>query len=145
MIWNNGSSRFRKQALRQARGLRRQCLLRIPGGTMRFIALAVLPLLLALASCSTTEYDLVETSSISPKFQDSDPQNFGRITPQHHPIHGVDVSKWNGDIDWVTARDSGVSFVFIKATEGKDRIDNKFEENWRGAKAAKMPYAPYHF
>lgn len=119
---------------------------------MRFIAVAVLPMLMALASCSSTDYDLVETSSVSPsvssvkpKFDDTDPQDFGRITPHHHHIHGIDVSKWNGDIDWMTVKNSGVSFAFIKATEGKDRLDDRFHENWQEARAARMPYAPYHF
>jgi lysozyme len=112
---------------------------------MRRFALLVLPVLLALASCSSVEYDLVQTASVSPQFHDKDPQDFGTRTPQHHPIHGIDISKWNGDIDWQRVRGSGVSFVFIKATEGKDSIDNKFQENWRGANAAGLPYAPYHF
>jgi lysozyme len=112
---------------------------------MRLIALAVLPVLLALASCSTADYDLVETASIAPRFHDEDPQDFGPKTPHHHPIHGIDVSKWNGDIDWFQVRQSGVSFVFMKATEGKDSLDNKFEQNWRGAAAAGLPFAPYHF
>jgi lysozyme len=112
---------------------------------MRWFAIAVLPLLLALASCSTMEYDLVETASITPRFHDKDPQDFGAKTPYHHQIHGIDVSKWNGDINWAKARASGISFVFIKATEGKDNVDNKFNQNWRGAAAAGLPYAPYHF
>jgi lysozyme len=112
---------------------------------MRFFALAVLPLLMALASCSTAALDPVATSSVSPRFKDMDPQDFGPRTPHHHQIHGIDVSKWNGDIDWQTVKASGVSFVFIKATEGKDSFDNKFSENWRAAKAARIPFAPYHF
>lgn len=112
---------------------------------MRFLALAVLPVLMALASCTSTEYDLLETASISPRFHDTDPQDFGSRTPHHHPVHGIDVSKWNGDIDWQKAKASGVSFVFMKATEGKDVVDSKFHQNWRGARAAGLPYAPYHF
>jgi lysozyme len=100
---------------------------------------------MALASCTSTEYDLLETASVAPKFHDKDPQDFGARAPQHHPIHGIDVSKWQGDIDFARARANGVSFVFIKATEGKDRIDDNFEKNWRGAAAAGLPYAPYHF
>jgi lysozyme len=112
---------------------------------MRRFALFVMPLLLAMASCSSVEYDLVETASVPPRFQDMDPQDFGPKTPHHHPIHGIDVSKWNGDIDWRQVRGSGVAFAFIKATEGKDNIDNRFHENWRAAKAAGVPPAPYHF
>ncbi|MBL0374495.1 glycoside hydrolase family 25 protein [Rhizobium sp. KVB221] len=112
---------------------------------MRPFATLLLPMFLALASCTSTDYDLLETASITPRFHDKDPQDFGPKTPQHHPVHGIDVSKWNGDIDWQTVRKSGVSFAFIKSTEGKDNLDNKFQENWRNAAAAGVPYAPYHF
>lgn len=115
------------------------------GKNMRRLANLVLPLLLVMASCSTVEYDLVETASVQPKFHDTDPQDFGPKTPHHHSVHGIDVSKWNGDIDWRKVKASGVSFAFIKATEGKDRVDPKFSENWRGASAAGIAQAPYHF
>ena len=45
-------------------------------------------------------------------------------------VKGVDVSAYQGDIDWSTLEDQGVYFAFIKATEGEDYIDEKFEENW---------------
>ncbi|WP_426235584.1 glycoside hydrolase family 25 protein [Pararhizobium sp. DWP1-1-3] len=112
---------------------------------MRRLFLALLPIVSLLSACTSTDYDLVSTASIPPKFQDKDPQNFGARTPQHHNIHGIDVSKWQGDIDWAKVKNSGVSFAFIKATEGKDRIDAKFGEYWQQARAAGLPYAPYHF
>ncbi len=112
---------------------------------MRRHLLALLPILSLLSACTYADYDLVSTASISPRFQDKDPQNFGQRTPHHHNIHGIDVSKWNGDIDWNTVRASGVSFVFMKATEGTDRIDSRFNDYWQGARAAGLAYAPYHF
>ncbi|MGF6256576.1 glycoside hydrolase family 25 protein [Ensifer sp. LBL] len=112
---------------------------------MRRLLLALLPLATLLSGCSSTDYDLMQTASIPPRFQDTDPQNFGTRTPQHHNIHGIDVSKWNGDIDWMKVKNSGVSFAFIKATEGKDRVDTRFAEYWQKARAAGIPYAPYHF
>ncbi|CAD7023740.1 glycoside hydrolase [Pseudorhizobium endolithicum] len=102
--------------------------------------------MLLLCGCSVSDYDAFETASIvKPRFRDNDPVDFGGKHPHRHDIHGIDVSKWNGDIDWQAARKSGVSFAFIKATEGKDRIDSAFERNWRGAAAAGLPHAPYHF
>ena len=112
---------------------------------MRRLILALLPLALLATSCSTTDYDLVSTASVPPRFEDKDPQDFGTRTPHRHQVHGIDVSKWNGDVDWVKVRKSGVSFVFIKATEGKDRVDSRFKEYWRKAAAAGIPHAPYHF
>jgi lysozyme len=61
------------------------------------------------------------------------------------PIQGIDVSYWQGDIDWEKVRDAGVSFTYIKATEGGDRVDPKFLENWEGAKRAGIARGAYHF
>jgi lysozyme len=65
--------------------------------------------------------------------------------PSDYPIHGIDVSKYQGAIDWKAVADSGVKFVWIKATEGGDRSDEKFTANWDGAKAAGIPHGAYHF
>jgi lysozyme len=58
----------------------------------------------------------------------------------------IDVSRWQGDIDWNALAESGlVRFVLIKATQGTDFIDPKFRANIAGAKAAGIAAAPYHF
>ena len=69
--------------------------------------------------------------------------NFPR--PRDYPIHGIDVSKFQGDIDWSQVAGSGVQFAWIKASEGGDRADDRFEANWQGAKAAGVPHGAYHF
>jgi lysozyme len=69
-----------------------------------------------------------------------------RVAAAHAmPIQGIDVSYWQGDIDWDKVRDAGVSFTYIKATEGGDRVDPKFLENWEGAKRAGIARGAYHF
>jgi len=60
-------------------------------------------------------------------------------------VHGIDVSKFQGTINWTAARRSGVQFAFIKATEGGDRIDDRFHENWNAAKNAGVARGAYHF
>jgi len=67
-----------------------------------------------------------------------------RLKPKDYPIHGIDVSKFQGDIDWNAVANSGVKFAWIKATEGGDR-DARFQANWEGAKAAGIPHGAYHF
>jgi lysozyme len=64
--------------------------------------------------------------------------------PKDYPIHGIDVSKFQGDIDWNAVANSGVKFAWIKATEGGDG-DARFQANWDGAKAAGIPHGAYHF
>ena len=61
------------------------------------------------------------------------------------PVHGIDVSKWQGKIDWASVSASGTQFAFIKATEGGDHVDERFLENWAGAKAAGVARSAYHF
>lgn len=79
------------------------------------------------------------------RYGDSDPVDFGRRKPDLYPVHGIDVSKWQGDIDWREVRRAGIAFAFMKATEGGDHTDSRFEEYWRGARAAGIAHAPYHF
>ncbi|ESR26559.1 Phage lysin, glycosyl hydrolase, family 25 [Lutibaculum baratangense AMV1] len=60
-------------------------------------------------------------------------------------MHGIDVARYQGDIDWKVAARSGVAFAWIKATEGGDHLDKKFYDNWYGAKEAGVPRGAYHF
>jgi lysozyme len=79
------------------------------------------------------------------RFKDAKPVSFGRVTPQHHAVHGVDVSRWQGDIDWETLRGQGANFAFIKATDGGDHLDPMFMQNWNGAHRAGLKRGAYHF
>lgn len=65
--------------------------------------------------------------------------------PHAFPVHGIDVSKFQGEIDWTAVKADGVEFAFIKATEGGDRFDDRFTENWEKAAAAGIPRGAYHF
>ncbi len=60
-------------------------------------------------------------------------------------VVGVDVSHYQNDIDWQKLSKSDVRFAYIKATEGGDYVDPKFQDNWKQAKAAGVPIGGYHF
>lgn len=62
-----------------------------------------------------------------------------------YPIFGIDVSHHQGVIDWKKVSDSGVSFVYIKATEGKSYKDNRFIYNWNEAQNNGLSVGAYHF
>ena len=64
---------------------------------------------------------------------------------QTRPIQGIDVSKYQGKIDWASVRSGGTQFAFIKATEGGTLVDERFVENWDGAKQAGVSRGAYHF
>ncbi|OCW58652.1 glycoside hydrolase [Hoeflea olei] len=79
------------------------------------------------------------------RYGDRKPVDFGKRHPDRYPVHGIDVSKWQGDIDWQEVRKAGIAFAFMKATEGGDHTDDRFDSYWRGARAAGIAHAPYHF
>jgi lysozyme len=81
----------------------------------------------------------------SQQFRDAHPINFGKRAPRHYQVHGVDVSRWQGDIDWMRLRTQGANFAFIKATDGGDHLDPMFQKNWRQAKEAGIRRGAYHF
>lgn len=64
---------------------------------------------------------------------------------ERYPVRGIDVSHHQGEIDWNAVRADRVHFAFIKATEGGDFLDPRFEENWRAAGEVGLPRGAYHF
>ncbi|MGB3900863.1 MAG: GH25 family lysozyme [Mesorhizobium sp.] len=78
-------------------------------------------------------------------FRDAKPINFGTRSPRKLAVHGVDVSRWQGDIDWLRLRKQGANFAYIKATDGGDHLDPMFKKNWRGAHEAGLKRGAYHF
>jgi lysozyme len=80
-----------------------------------------------------------------PKFRDADPIKFGKTSPRNYPVHGVDVSRWQGNINWQKLRSQGANFAYIKATDGGDHLDPMFRKHWKGAGEAGLKRGAYHF
>jgi lysozyme len=76
---------------------------------------------------------------------DSDVANSPFPAPTDYAIQGIDVSKYQGDVDWSAVSTSGVKFAWIKATEGGDYLDEKFQQNWEQSRAAGLRRGAYHF
>ena len=53
------------------------------------------------------------------------------ILADTYAVHGVDVSHYQGTIDWETLSRQNLDFAVIKATEGSTHIDDRFVENWQ--------------
>jgi lysozyme len=62
-----------------------------------------------------------------------------------HYVHGADVSRHQGPIDWTALAKTDVRFVYIKASEGSDFRDDRFAINWDGAGKAGLKRGAYHF
>ncbi|MBE9636768.1 GH25 family lysozyme [Salipiger mangrovisoli] len=84
-------------------------------------------------------------SGIPRRFGDSKPHDWGTIGPATYPVHGLDAARYQGVIDWHTARGAGIRFGYLKATEGGDVLDPAFAQNAAGARAAGVPVGAYHF
>ncbi|HEY2747459.1 MAG TPA: GH25 family lysozyme [Polyangia bacterium] len=60
-------------------------------------------------------------------------------------VQGIDVSHYDGTIDWAMVKASGVDFAFMKATEGTTFVDPEFATNWKAAGDAGVIRGGYHF
>lgn len=72
-------------------------------------------------------------------------------SPDGYEIHGIDISHYQGTIDWEVLRNQGmidkcpIRFVMIKATEGSNRIDPNFEDNFEQSLEYGFTRGAYHF
>jgi GH25 family lysozyme M1 (1,4-beta-N-acetylmuramidase) len=57
----------------------------------------------------------------------------------------IDVSHWQGSIDWPAVRAAGILIAMLKATEGNGTVDPAFDRNRRDAENAGIATIPYHF
>ncbi|KAI9449736.1 glycoside hydrolase family 25 protein [Lactarius psammicola] len=92
---------------------------------LQIIALATLSLSLGVAGAPASE-------SESTLVKRTDPQ-------------GIDVSHWQGTLNWNTIKSEGVTWAYIKATEGTSFIDPNFSQNYIGATNAGLIRGAYHF
>lgn len=58
---------------------------------------------------------------------------------------GIDVSHWQGTIDWAKVRAAGKRFAFLKASESTDYVDPTYTKNRSGARANGLYVGAYHF
>ena len=71
--------------------------------------------------------------------------------PEGYEIHGIDISHYQGEIDWEKLKNNGmiekcpVRFVMIKATEGSSKIDENFIDNFYNAREYGFIRGAYHF
>lgn len=70
--------------------------------------------------------------------------------PDGYEIHGIDISHYQGDIDWDDLRNAMIEgcplrFIVIKATEGSSRVDEKFNDNFYMVREYGYIRGAYHF
>lgn len=75
---------------------------------------------------------------------------YGRVTYPEGKVRGIDISHYQDEINWDKLRNasiqgSPVSFVFVKATEGTNILDENFNQNFFNAKKNDIVRGAYHF
>ncbi len=69
----------------------------------------------------------------------------GISTPAKAGLYGVDVSHWQGLVNWTALEQDGIAFGFAKATDGVNFVDSRFTTNMNNARLAGVPIGPYHY
>lgn len=77
-------------------------------------------------------------------------KHFGIRIPGGYSVHGIDVSKWQDQVDWARISKMRVgsikiTFAFIKATEGTWMEDPEFDDNWKNARRNGIVRGAYHY
>lgn len=118
----------------------------------RALTIVLAAAVLAVVSCGRQENvarledpGMGIASPAKARFDDQDPVEWAGAGPRRYAVHGIDVARFQTSVDWETARRNGVSFAFIKATEGADIVDPMFKDHWRAARRAGVPRGAYHF
>jgi len=70
---------------------------------------------------------------------------FNMPSNRKYPVRGVDASHYQGTMDWQVIASQGITFAFLKATEGSGTVDDFFLQNWVNARTAGLYVGAYHF
>ena len=66
--------------------------------------------------------------------------------PSSNEIYnGIDVSGYQGNIDFEKVKNDGIEIVYMKSSEGTNYIDSKFEQNYKRARDAGLKIGFYHY
>jgi len=98
-----------------------------------------------LSTDPATVNDIITTEADLPKGHFGDAPVPIPTPPPVGPIKGVDVSRWQGEIDWSKMKTQGVEFGWIKAGEGANVTDPQFARNWAEARRVGVLRGAYYF
>lgn len=77
-------------------------------------------------------------------------KSYGTCIPKGYSVYGLDISHHQGEINWEkfekeNPQETPVSFVYMKASEGRDHKDTRFDTNWEKAKEHGFTRGAYHY
>jgi len=112
----------------------RFAVLRAPAEPGLSIASWALPCACALAACGVAPLEEVAVL-----------EEEATVCGKGPTVKGIDVSSYQGAIDWAAVRADGVEFAFIRAGDGVGYVDSLFGRNWDGAAKAGILRGAYQF
>jgi lysozyme len=68
-----------------------------------------------------------------------------KVCAEGPTLKGIDVSYYQGNVDWPKVKADGQSFVFVRVSDGIDHPDTKFAQNWPAVKSAGLVRGLYQF
>ncbi|WP_199610620.1 glycoside hydrolase family 25 protein [Flocculibacter collagenilyticus] len=105
-----------------------------------------------LALCVTLHAGKVAASPNNTKITINNHEISKNMLQKEQPIHssedylkGIDVSHYQGKVDWHKVASTGVHFAFVKATQGIHTIDKQYHHNWHQTKKAGIKRGVYHY
>jgi GH25 family lysozyme M1 (1,4-beta-N-acetylmuramidase) len=112
----------------------------------RWISVAAAVALLVAGSATAAGAATPGTASEGSGWAHADASGARAATaPAGYPVRGIDVSNYQGSINWPSIAAAGVTFAYAKATEGLSYVDSTFAANDSGAKANSVDVGAYHF
>ena len=103
----------------------------------KHLALATLLLLPTLAGCAPAESNDIENP-------DDDAEEL-KVCAAGAKVRGIDVSYWQGAINWPKVAAAGIKFAIVRVGDGDSYVDSRFAENWAGTKANGIIRGTYQF
>lgn len=108
---------------------------------------AVVKILFVLALLMVASYYIINFFSKPPHIKYP---AFGIDIPPNFELHGIDVSHYQRVIDWedvkqMQVKNIKIGFVFIKATEGIENVDDQFRRNWLQVEQTGIVKGAYHY
>jgi len=96
----------------------------------RWLAIAVVPILVVGTLAALFYFGIL---------------HFNNPATEDFPVRGVDVSAYQGEIDWPVLSQQGITFAYLKATEGSTWQDKRFAYNFTEANSTDLYVGAYHF
>lgn len=86
-----------------------------------------------VASCTCVEEQTTTTDSVH------------KVCSTGEKTKGIDISKYQGNIDWFEVKNSGIEFAFARVSDGANNIDKTFSSNWISMKKAGLIRGSYQY